>query len=109
MSDDGDSGQSFTMPAERGAHRERSLTGVAVNEHVSGKAQCSDKPSSAIGSAGLRDPCRGEVFPVLAAEVIGIGLRAQVPGVVVIHQDERFADRQRSVGREDRWALTRLT
>jgi hypothetical protein len=40
MSDDGDTGQSFTLPAEHVLHREHSLAGVTMNEHLSGKAQC---------------------------------------------------------------------
>ena len=41
MSDDGDTGRSFTHPAEHGLHREHSLAGVTMNEHLSGKAQYS--------------------------------------------------------------------
>jgi hypothetical protein len=41
--------------------------------------------------------------------VIGIEFRAQMLGVVVVHQDERLVHRQRGVGREDRRVLVRLT
>jgi hypothetical protein len=40
MSDDGDTGRSFMLPAEHGLRREHSLAGVTMNEHLSGKARC---------------------------------------------------------------------
>jgi hypothetical protein len=111
VGDDGDGGPSLAMLAERAAHGEHSLAGIAW------MSSAPRSPSSEITRRGCSPH----------AEVVGVGqdsgqrgrgeladpdpprLGALFDWVVVVHQHERFAGRRRGLGREDRRVLVRLT